>query len=134
MDNDLLKAIAGGLAASATTLGAAAAFIPKLFKGTLRHERELIEQGKNSEKELAALRHETEERMRLKNERHIEVVTIKDGEIERLQDALQDVQRELKDQYAINTELTRQVFTQIQFLQSLAGLAAKDRRGSAAGG
>lgn len=122
--SSLVPSIVAGIASGLTTL----AILPMLFKGKLRHEREILEKEKTHKAALDALIHETNERIRLKNERHIEVVQIKDDEIERLQDTLETSQRESKDKDGLIIELTKQVLNAINVLNSIGGLAAKERR------
>lgn len=122
--SSLVPSIVAGIASGLTTL----AILPMIFKGKLRHERELTEKEKDHEKTIAAINHEVGERIRLKNERHVEVVQIKDDEIERLQDALETSQRESKDKDGIIIELTKQVLQAVNVLHSLGTLAAQERR------
>lgn len=125
MDNDLIKSIAIGIAAGLSS----AALLPMLFKGKLRFEREYVDQRTYYDKRLAEQSESYEDRIRVKNERHLEVVQLKDREIARLQDGLDDTQKELREQYVVVADLTKQVLSTIHFLQSLAGLAASERRG-----
>ena len=126
MDGDLIKSIAIGMAAGLSS----AALLPMLFKGKLRFEREYNELRTSYDKRILEMITAHDERIRVKNERHIEVVKLKDEEIERLQDGLQETQRELRDQIGANAEVVKQVFSAVEFLKSLGGLAAKDRRTS----
>ena len=48
-----------------------------------------------------------------------------------LETANERLQDELKEQYRANTELVREVLDKVDYLQSLAGLAVRDRRGNA---
>jgi low affinity Fe/Cu permease len=113
MDGEVVKTFAAAVAGGITSL----AMLPMLFKGKLRFDRE-----------FTALQTQYEERIRVKNERHIEVVGLKNEEIARLQDGWAETQRELRETHALVAEQTKQVFAAIAFLQSLAGLAQKDRR------
>lgn len=124
MNDDILKTFAAAVAGGLTSLS----MLPMLFKGKLRFDREYLELRAYYDKRIADNTTAYEERIRVKNERHIEVTDLKNQEIRRLQDGFDDVQRELRDQHSINTELTKQVFSAITFLQSLAGLAQKDQR------
>jgi hypothetical protein len=102
MDGDLGKSIIVGISTGMTTL----AILPMLFKGQLMFKRE-----------SDALKDHCDS-----------IVSLKDKEIDRLQGGLEDAQHQLKEQYLVNTDLTKQVFSTVQFLQSLAGTASQDRR------
>ena len=126
MDSDLIKTFAAAVAGGLTSL----AMLPMLFKGALLFRRELDALAASHAKIMEALKHEVDERIRLKNERYTEIVTIKDKEIANLQESNVENQRLLREQYALNAELTREVFSAVSFLQSMAGLAAKNQRGA----
>lgn len=104
MDSELAKTFVAGIAGGVSSY----TILPMLFKGKLRLEREIVDHDKH----------------------HDEVASDKDREIARLQDALADANRELKEHYSTRAEETRQLFAAITFLQSLAGLAETNRRGT----
>ena len=128
MDADLVKTFAAAVAGGLTSL----AMLPMLFKGKLRFEREFTQMKERFDDRIKDLTAGYEERIRVENARHVEVVRLFEQEKERLQDGWEDTQRDLREQYNLTAEVTKQLFGAINFLQSLAGLASKDRRQSGA--
>lgn len=104
MDADLAKTFVAGIAGGISSY----TILPMLFKGKLRLEREVVDHDKHS----------------------TDTISDKDKEIARLQDALAEANRELREHYSTRAEETRQLFAAITFLQSLAGLAQTERRGA----
>lgn len=125
MDTGLIQSIAVGIASGLCS----AALLPMLFKGRLRFDREYVAQAVYYEKRIAEHAADCEEKMITAKERHVEIVTLKDKEIGNLQDGLDDTEKELRSQYVVVADLTKQVIATINFLQSLTGLAATERRG-----
>lgn len=104
MDSELAKTFVAGIAGGVSSY----TILPMLFKGKLRLEREIVDHDAH----------------------HTIVQADKDKEIARLQDALAEANRELREHYSTRAEETRQLFAAINFLQSLAGLAQTERRGA----
>lgn len=101
MDPSAWASIAAGIVAAITTTGIAT----MVFKG----DRIVLRRELDGEKERTVEAKAEAARMELANER---------------------LQGELKEQYRANTELVREVLDKVDYLQSLTGLALKDRRGN----
>ena len=111
MDDGLVQSIAAGVAAAATSW----ALLPMLFKGNVVFKRELVAAEKKCE-QIDGLR--------------LQQIAERDEENDRLLAANARLESELKEQNRAMAEQTREVFNAVRMLQSMAGLAAQERRRS----
>jgi hypothetical protein len=111
MDGEVVKTFAAAVAGGLTSL----AMLPMLFKGKLRFDRELTVQATHYEREIAL-------RDKMIGER--------DDENDRMLADNAGLRAELKEQSRAMAEQTREVLNAVKMLQSLAGLAAQERRRS----
>lgn len=103
------QAIAAGIGAMMSS----AALLPWIFKGKLRHEREIIDLERSHGKEIAL---------------HDRMIAERDETIDRLEESLAKSETEVRKLYQTNAEQNKEVIDTVKFLQSLAGLAQSERR------
>lgn len=115
-DGDFIKAVVVGISAGVTSLSA----VPLLFRGKIRFERELDEIVQNNRSRLDDLERNYAARLLLAEEQS-----------ERQERTIERLETELREQYRANAEQSREVLKAVSWLQSLAGLATRERRETA---
>lgn len=116
MSPEVVTGIVSGLTAGGITVST----IPLIFRGGLRFERELISERAAAAANLAAVEAGYKAQIAALSESG-----------EKLERTLERVEAELREQYRINADQSKELFSAVRALQNLAGLAARDRRGSA---
>lgn len=106
-----------GLVSGFTAGGISISTIPLLFNGRIRFEREIIEAKAAAQERALAVE--------VANKAAIAVLA-ESGE--RQDRTIEKLESELREQYRINAEQAKELFTAVRYLQTLAGIARSDRR------
>lgn len=109
--------IVPSVVAGVSAAGMSAALLPMLFKGKLRHEREYKALEESSAKELRRV-----------EEAAVRAIADRDALIDGLEDSLDKVNAELREQYRAVAVITTETNQTVKWLRDLPGIAARDQR------